>query len=123
MDVARALDSIKTAEIAWTRVHAIINHSKCLIHHLSEAIDTVLFATRKRPERPIFGEAINVRFPSDGREKHREMDAPDLSQQSSSRSSQDGRLAVDPNCDCDLTATMTCDRDHPPNLKSASDGS
>ena len=47
------------------------------------------------------------------------MDAPDLSQQSSSRSPQDGRLAVDPPCDCDLTATVTCDRDHPPHLKSA----
>ena len=46
------------------------------------------------------------------------MDAPDLSQQSS-RSSQDGWLAVDPPCDCDLTATVTCDRDHPPHLKSA----
>ena len=89
-DVAayRALDSIKTAEIAWTRVHAINDYNMCLKEE-SKWIkrDGLPCDTWTMLEHWIFIAAI--------------FSHP---------------------CDCDLTATVTCDRDHPLHLKSSSDG-
>ena len=39
VDARLASDSIRTAEIAWTRVHAIIKSSTCTKYNLSDAID------------------------------------------------------------------------------------
>ena len=49
----RMSDSIKTVEIAWTRVHTIIKSGKCLIYNLSDAIGWLTWhhvATREAPD-------------------------------------------------------------------------
>ena len=89
-DVAayRAWDSIKTVEIAWTRVNAISDYNTCLKEENKwMKIEGLPCDTWKTLERWIFIAAI-FSHPRD----------------------------------CDLTVTVTCDRDHPLHLKISSDG-
>ena len=86
----RTSDSIKTAEIAWTRVHAIIKSGTCLICNLSDGDrkaylmphgdtrDVIFIQVKTAQSRSdghseawfysLHGEAWSVRFPSDGGE-------------------------------------------------------
>ena len=64
VDARRASDSIKTAEIAWTRVHAIIKSSTCSIGGLSKDDERLTFGHVTSREAPDLhqnkGRAITI---------------------------------------------------------------
>ena len=63
----RASDSIKTVEIAWTQVHAIINHTRAKKKELKWRASDVLPRATWRPEDLTIGIKLKSdRSPSDG---------------------------------------------------------